>query len=220
MFASQRTPEWLKERRGKVTASVAGTIIGVNKHSTAKNLWEEMTGIKEPFCGNYFTWYGTKNEPNALNEYMIQSMHHVQPAGFVQHKHYAWLGGSPDGLVDGDGVVEFKCPNPKAKSMYTDTTIPLHYYVQCQVLMEVTNRMWCDLFVWTPEENRTWRFSRDQQFFDDICPTLAVFHANVHNRQEPCDIPASFDIVQFTKDSMAKSMRPIETTSTSPFSKR
>jgi putative phage-type endonuclease len=218
MYSMQSTHEWHRERKGKVTASVAGTIIGVNKYQKATELWKEMTGQKKPFTGNYFTQYGTRNEPNALNAYVHQTLNNVESVGFVQHKCHDWMGGSPDGLVDQDGLVEFKCPNPRSKSMYTDDTIPLHYFVQCQLLMEVTDRQWCDLFVWTLEENRVWRFKRDVDFFDYICPMLAHFHGNVANGTTP---PApSPNIVTNTEAAMRASMVPTPVYGPSPFSKR
>ena len=45
--------------------------------------------------------------------------------------------------------------------------------------MEVTNRKWCDLIAWRPEEQRVWRFERDTQFMQSILPALANFHAMV-----------------------------------------
>jgi putative phage-type endonuclease len=195
MFSTQRTPQWHTDRRGKVTASVCGTIIGVNKHQSAESMWKEQVGINKPFKGNFFTEYGTNNEPNALNEYSIQTGNHVEEVGFVVHPRYKWLGGSPDGLVHSDGVVEFKCPWPKAKNMYTTDTLPLHYFVQCQVLMEVTNRAWCDLFVWTPDESRRWRFNRDPCFFALICPVLASYHAKITLRDPTGDAPPTLDTV-------------------------
>ena len=109
----------------------------------------------------------------------------------MQHQRHSWLGGSPDGLVRSDGVVEFKCPWPKAKQMWTTDTIPLQYFVQCQVLMEVTQRGWCDLFAWTPSENRRWRFRRDKSFFNMICPALAQFHACMAAQTEPPPRPVN-----------------------------
>jgi putative phage-type endonuclease len=220
MLALQRTPEWHKERRGKITASVCGTILGVNKNQTPHVLWEQLVGVKPAFKGNYFTWWGTKNEPNALNEYMHQTMADVVEVGFVQHRNYGWLGGSPDGLVGDDGVVEFKCPRAK---MYTDDTIPLQYYVQCQVLLEVTDRTWCDLFVWKPDECCVWRFGRDTAFFEAICSTLAIFHAHMSRPEHP---PPPTPITtmamrEFTTISMKEHMQCVPDMHThSPFSKR
>ena len=214
-FSQQRTPEWHTQRSGKVTASVCGTIIGVNKHQPPHALWEQLTGRNPPFGGNYFTWWGTKNEPNALNEYMQQTLHSVEEVGFRVHQHYLWLGGSPDGLVGSDGVVEFKCPSTKI--MYEDNTIPLHYYVQCQVLMEVTDRSWCDLFVWTRAETRRWHLTRDTEFFASICPILAAFHAKMAT--DLCPQPINIDTNKLTRASLEQHIVPCVQMEESPFSK-
>ena len=174
----------------------------------------DWVGSSFNFEGNIFTEYGTKNEANALNEYCIQSGNHVEETGFHKHMRYKWLGGSPDGLIRNDGVVEFKCPWPKSKRLHDTDTMPLQYFVQCQVLMEVTNRSWCDLFIWHPEENRRWRFLRDQGFFDVIVPTLAQFHANMTLGQAPMILDKHTRHMQqvFVKKAMMESAYNMHTT--------
>jgi putative phage-type endonuclease len=220
MFAQQRTPQWHQERRGKVTASVCGSILGVNKHQSHTQLWKQLTGNSEPFTGNMFTEYGTLNEPNALNEYCVQTGNRVEETGFIVHPRYKWLGGSPDGLVRSDGVVEFKCPWYKTKKMYTTDTIPLQYFVQCQVLMEITDRSWCDLFVWHPEENRRWRFNRDKPFFNMICSSLAQFHAHMVTNTETPSLTTieAKDRTQFVKNAMRESLVSLDLPSKRIFS--
>ena len=178
MFVTQRTPEWHKQRRGKLTASVAGAAIGVCSYQTPLQCMEQVVGDK-PFNGNIFTEWGTKNEPNASVEYSIMSGNSVQPADFCVHPVLNWLGGSPDGFVDSEGLVEFKCPWKRKKKPLPDDLcdIPLQYFVQCQVLMEVTNKNWCDLFFWTPEEHRVWRFTRSRDMFENLLPSFTNYYA-------------------------------------------
>ena len=208
MFAVQRTPEWHRERRGKVTASVAGAAIAVNPYSTPKQLFKQLTGEVQ-FSGNFMTQYGTNNEPNGLVEYSIMSKNVVEPTGFHVHKDLTWLGGSPDGLVGKDGLVEVKCPFGHKKPMWEDDTIPLHYFVQVQVLMEVTNRKWCDFIAWRPNEQRVWRFERDEQFMQSILPALANFHAMVAGNMPPSNLLGTVDMgmVDHCRFHMQASMR-------------
>ena len=62
MFAVQRTPEWHKERRGKVTASVAGAAIGVNPYQTPKALFAQLTGEVQ-FSGKLNGWAQSTSAP-------------------------------------------------------------------------------------------------------------------------------------------------------------
>lgn len=59
-----------------------------------------------------------------------------------------WLGVSPNGIVDGEIVVEIKCPymggNP-----YPYRKVPITYIPQCQLEMYVTNTTKCHFVCWT-----------------------------------------------------------------------
>ena len=178
MFVTQRTPEWFKQRRGKLTASVAGAAIGVCPYQTPLECMDQLVGDK-PFNGNIFTQWGTNNEPNAAMEYSILTGSKVQQADFHIHPVLNWLGGSPDGFVGNEGMVEFKCPWKRKKKPLPDDLcdIPLQYFVQCQVLMEVTGKGWCDLYFWTPEQQRVWRFKRDRVMFENLTPSMVNFYA-------------------------------------------
>lgn len=61
-----------------------------------------------------------------------------------------WLGVSPNGIVDGEIVVEIKCPymggNP-----YPYRKVPITYIPQCQLEMYVTNTTKCHFVCWTPK---------------------------------------------------------------------
>ena len=63
-----------------------------------------------------------------------------------------WLGVSPNGIVDGEIVVEIKCPymggNP-----YPYRKVPITYIPQCQLEMYVTNTTKCHFVCWTPKEH-------------------------------------------------------------------
>ena len=205
MFALQRTPEWHKERRGKLTASVAGAAIGVNPYQTPLALYKQLTGLVE-FSGNFMTQYGTNNEPNGLLEYSIMSRTEVVPTGFHVHKTLPWLGGSPDGLVGDKGLVEVKCPFGNKKPMWEDYTIPLQYFVQVQVLMEVTDREWCDLIAWRPNEQGVWRFLRDRDFMQGILPAMANFHAAI-SMEETVNNMLDQGMIEHCRFAMQASMR-------------
>ena len=64
----------------------------------------------------------------------------------------AWLGVSPDGIVDSDTVVEIKCPymggNP-----FPYRKVPALYVPQCQLKMYSTDTQKCHFVCWTPRKN-------------------------------------------------------------------
>lgn len=186
MELQQRTDSWFRERAGKITASVAGTILGVNKYQTPLDLWRQCTGRDPPFGGNYCTQWGTRNELNGLLEYQLVTGLDTMQTGFHVHRDYYWLGASPDGLVGENGLVEIKCP--MSKQPWTLKTIPPQYYVQIQVQMEVTNRDWCHLFAWRPTHQQIFAFQRNRQFFELIAPLLANFLKSMNSEEPPDEL--------------------------------
>src|SRR3954471_16664442 len=55
--------------------------------------------------------WGTHTEPFARAAYEAPRSFMVDETGFLLHPMVAWVGGSPDGLVGTDGLVEIKCPH-------------------------------------------------------------------------------------------------------------
>jgi predicted phage-related endonuclease len=132
------------------------------------------------FEGNEATKWGEENEPVALNVYAGATGLNVQQVGFVQHPTIAWIGGSPDGLTD-HRLVEIKCPF--GQKVYEE--VPSHYMAQVQGLLEVTEKPWADLAVWTPTKMRVFTIERSEKYWEWMYPRLAEFWAYVQAGVEP-----------------------------------
>jgi len=153
---NQRTPEWFLARRGKITASNAGAILGLNKHRSADDVMRSMVrehfGLESEFKGNIATDYGTRNESNAIEEFEIENLVSVQECGFFSNND--WLGGSPDGLIGDNAIVEVKCPfgrrNDKDTSKFLTIEEQPHYFAQIQICLAVTKREMCHFIQWCP----------------------------------------------------------------------
>lgn len=151
----QRSPEWFEARKGRVTGSMVGAILGLSPYMTRKDAMRSMVraALGEPseFETNPAVMHGNFYESYALEAYEERSCFDVTPTGF--HEHEDWLGASPDGLVEGAGVLEIKCPfyirkdpNPQFKSVYD---MP-HYYAQAQLELLCTGRFWLHFFQYVP----------------------------------------------------------------------
>ena len=186
-YLQQRTDAWFKARRGKLTASNFGAALGVSPYMSKKKLFQvmyESSGGKcKPFdtVTNVACEWGTNNEPNALMEYMAMTGNQVEQDFFAIHPTLTWLGGSPDGLVGDDGMIEIKCPYKK--ELYP--TIPHHYYPQVNGLLEITGRDWCDFVVWTPEEIQITRLKRNTNAFNTLLHHYTVMYGMVCSGTEP-----------------------------------
>ena len=99
------------------------------------------------------------------------------------HPEYPFLCTSPDGLIGEDGLLEIKCPySARNSNSLIETVEQKHdiglkvkenrlflpsthkYYYQVQGQLEITNRQWCDLFVWSPKDTQIIHIQRDVNF--------------------------------------------------------
>lgn len=171
-MAQQRTHAWHAERRGRLTASNLGYLVGQGSELCSRpQAYKKIggTGHSTDSCTVPALHWGTVNEPNAIMEYMRVTGNLVEATGFKVHPVINWLGGSPDGLVGSDGMIEAKCPFYKKKdgSSRLHEEVKRNYYCQINALLEVFDRQWCDYIVWTPNEGmRIMRVYRDKDLFD------------------------------------------------------
>ena len=179
--AEQRTPEWHKQRSGRITASNFGTAIGQSNFSTPDQLADELSGLvkkirtpQEMATMNY----GTDTEPEARQWYARTRKCSVVERGLCVPKWNPRIGASPDGEINQDGLIEIKCP----KNMYgpleayqrrvSEGWIPpegyhVHiwptHYAQIQGTMYVMGREWCDYVVYVPRAGKVFV----QRFYPD-----------------------------------------------------
>jgi hypothetical protein len=74
---------------------------------------------------------GKENEPLARDAYERHLSVEVKRIGFIYHPHIKMAGASPDGLIGGDGLVEFKCPRLATHLRYIiNGVIPSEYLPQ------------------------------------------------------------------------------------------
>ena len=175
----QQSPEWFEKRKGRITGSRVGAIIGASPFSTKADVMRDMVrdyhGAEREFKGNIATQWGSKNEATAIIEYTLTTGLEVTETGFHPYDAGgAKLGASPDGLVGDDGIVEIKCPfGMKIKTISEQP----HYYHQIQLELLSTGRAWCDYVCWTPDDIFIERVPADPFWLDSYGAELAAFYA-------------------------------------------
>lgn len=113
----QGEPEWFEARRGIPTASAFGKIITPTRGELstqsvgyiAELIAETLDYDPEEQCRSYWMDRGREIEPEARDWYAFRYNVEIQQVGIILN-HGA--GYSPDGLIDPNGAVEFKCPKP------------------------------------------------------------------------------------------------------------
>jgi len=166
---SQRTPEWYANRLGRFSCSQFYRLMTEPKLKADKEagnlsdgamtyvyecLAERITGqrAKDEFTSKY-TEHGIDNEPIAKAIYNEVFACKIEDSAYIEYGENA--GGSPDGLVGIDGLIEIKCP-------YTITSHLEHklenlidvgkkeYYYQCLGYLLITGRKWIDFVSYHP----------------------------------------------------------------------
>lgn len=171
----QGTQEWLDARKGKLTASQLGGLLGWS-FINVKQAYGRATG-DEPFCGNAATEYGNANEDLAIAMYSHRTGNPVTRTGLHVHDEFDWLAASPDGLVGDTGMVEVKCPFYRRKDgTRVHKKVPIYYWLQMNCQMECCNRDWCDFISWHPDEMAIFRVYRNHELFIRLCDVYREIH--------------------------------------------
>ena len=150
----QGSPDWLKARLGKISASKVSSIMGKRGFGkTGETYAVELTTeliLQEPTFVpvNFAMEFGVENEPFAREIYEDNRDVKVQEVGGIE-KGGLWF--SPDGLVGEDGIIEIKCPQPSQhmRNLLSDTVLP-QYTDQIQFGLMVSGRKWCDFISFNP----------------------------------------------------------------------
>lgn len=186
----QRTAAWQEARKGLLTASQVGSVLGNSpngdRDAVMRRMVREWHGAEPEFTGNVATEYGTFHEAGALVEYQMETGNAVEAVGFVRRED--WAGCSPDGLIGLVGGLEIKCPFGKRKMGKDDTFKALseqpHYHDQVQFSLWVCERAWWDFYQWAPGKTALERVTPCSKWRARNLPKLRQFYAEyLHERE-------------------------------------
>lgn len=151
----QNSDEWFALRLGKFTASTFKNLFAKETTDAYQKeintvVFETLAGKSpESFSNNYME-RGRELEPLAREVYETEHFSAVKNGGFWEYNE--WVGCSPDGLVNDDGLLEIKCPTFNTQIDYLlKQKLPSEYFYQVHGQMLVTGRKWCDFFSFHPE---------------------------------------------------------------------
>ena len=84
----QRSPEWYESRKGRITASSVGSIMGLAPYGSRADVMRRMVreyhNAPQEFTGNAATEYGTFHEQLAVLDFEMETGLKVKPAPFVK----------------------------------------------------------------------------------------------------------------------------------------
>jgi len=157
---SQRSPEWVTLRLGRLNASRAADMLATLKNGSeaasrrdlrTQLVLETITNqSQENGYINADMERGIQLEPEALAAYEAQTGSLVELVGYCAHDTLA-AGASPDGFVGTDGLVEVKCPRAANHLAYLKAqTVPREHVPQIVHQLWLTGRQWVDLASYDP----------------------------------------------------------------------
>lgn len=190
----QRSEAWFQARLGKVTASRIADVMAKGRGGApsatranyrAQLVVERLTGVPtDGFTSAAMQW-GTDTEPQARATYTLLTGNRVEETGFIQHPTIQHSGASPDGMVQGGGLVEIKCPNTATHIATLLGEPPAEKYVkQMQWQMACTGEQWCDFISFDPRmpdemQMHIQRVPADHDFQREIEAEVTAFLAEL-----------------------------------------
>lgn len=119
--------------------------------------------------------HGNEYEQEAILKYMQITGNDVDyTQRFIQID--SFIGGTPDGLIGDDGIIEVKCPwngGNHIRSLLTREVYNPKYIYQIQGYLWITERLWCDFVTYDPDlcdylQLNIIRIGRDEEIISGI----------------------------------------------------
>ena len=157
----QRTAKWFHDRTGCLTASRFAAVLERKRDGSPKAAYgdlldtivaERITGEAIGIGNSPALEWGRDHEDEAREAYEAETGAFVQLVGFIPHPSIPYLGASPDGLVDEDGLLEIKCPYSTVVHLKRIRAglVPAEYRPQMLLQAICTGRKWVDFVSYDP----------------------------------------------------------------------
>jgi putative phage-type endonuclease len=206
-MVEQRSDAWRNLRVGRLTASRFVDVISLTKAgkpTAARDrymrelVFERLSGTPKHSIGALSLKWGTEVETFAREAYEVDSGDVVAETGFVTHPDYPFIGGSCDGLIGDDGIIEIKCPHDEQVHIETwlNGMSPDHR-AQVQGNLLVTGRKYAIFISYDPRQSERFRLyhqrvERDEEFIQGVLlPALLQFDAEANQMIERLERIAS-----------------------------
>jgi putative phage-type endonuclease len=177
----QRSDAWFLARKGRVTASIAGALLGIDPLVSTSQAIKRILPIGSQMSDNQAMCNGRIFEDFAREDFEIETGLQVEQCGFFTYED--WLGGSPDGLVSDGSIIEIKIPY-SAKDFVSIYAKP-HYYAQVQICMHLTGKHKAYFYQWSSTKKSMLEIVQyDLIWIQANLPILQEIHKMIHTPPE------------------------------------
>lgn len=199
-IAPQGTNEWYYHRSYRLTASNFGAAIGKSKFCSPMDIALDIANIQPRTFSDkskFVMQHGVVTEPKAREWYSNKYKVQVKEIGLAVPKWEVRIGGSIDGEVGTDGMIEIKSPlkmyEPLKKHIekinsgwrpppFYHQHIWETHYAQMQGCMKIINKKWCDYIVYATDSNQSYveRIYFNESYWDKVLwPGIQHFLNNI-----------------------------------------
>ncbi len=189
----QHSDEWFNARLGIPTGSCFDKIItSQDKPASGQKTYmnellaEWLVGAPVDTYTSVWMERGNELENEARSYYEFKSDNPVKQVGLVFKNDKNLVSCSPDGLIDGVGGLEIKCPKANTQIEYLLTQkLPAKYVPQVQGSMWITEREWWDFLSYHPDMPPLLvRVYRDDNFINSLETKVNKFIETMLEKRE------------------------------------
>ena len=187
---------WLEEREYRVTASKFGDVCLATSQRNMEKLCKSILFSKNLCTASVI--HGRQYESVAIEHFEKQSGKKVKPCGLFVSPAFPYLAATPDGVINGEEIIEVKCPYkgrnepiaPGKLFPYLVETLDglrlketSKYYHQVQGQLFLTQRKVCHFIVYTFKELLFIPVSINNEFCQlQLIPKLELFYTKHYRK--------------------------------------
>jgi putative phage-type endonuclease len=178
-----------QERRRYLGASEIAAVMGLDKWRTPLDVFQEKTGISQPFAGNKHTERGNRLEAIAAEMFTeITGRKLMRKTSGLEHPDYPFIRGHIDRIIVGEqAIAEIKCPSIAAYRKYQREGLPESMVIQMQIYLGLTgykSGTWL-IFCADAWDLATFEIEFDQAIYDAAVKAAVEFWKNTANGIAP-----------------------------------
>ena len=196
----QSTPEWHAWRKGKLSASKAGIILGLSPYQTPRELWEEEIGLRDPQPSSLHMQAGLDIEDEAREWFWNKMRLEMKPACFEYSDNPLFIA-SLDGISGSrTTILEIKKNGKEFHELARSGKVLPLYNAQMQHQMYVTGLDECYYLSYRKGDEILLNVGRDELFITEMIEKELAFKRLVDDLISPELIERDYEDMSYNTE--------------------